>query len=268
LDERRLCAKIPLKWSTVLYIVEKIARRRGAESVKRNVSLMTNGHDAAMIFDLDGTLADNVYQHVLAWDIALRANDINLSLWRIHRRIGMSGGLFVRALQRELGIELSPEVVVKLRHGHTEEYARMASEIKPCPGARQLLTKLTNENIKWAIATSSSRATATHTLGVLGVSDDVPIVTRTDVKYAKPNPDLFLEAARRLEVDPRTVFVVGDSIWDLLAAQRAGALGIGLLTGGYGTDELIRAGAYRVYADPEDLLLHLDELGLRTSVEV
>jgi HAD superfamily hydrolase (TIGR01662 family) len=206
-----------------------------------------------------------VYQHVLAWDIALRANGIELSLWKIHRRIGMSGGLFVRALHREIGTELTPELVANLRRGHTEEYAKLAGEIRPLPGARELLATLTAEGIKWAIATSSSRNVAARTLRVLAVPEDVPVVTRTDVKYAKPNPDLFLEAARRLEIEPRDAFVVGDSIWDLLAAQRAGALGIGVLSGGYGEDELTRAGAYRVYADPADLLRHLDELGFRIN---
>ena len=93
----------------------------------------------------------------------------------------------------------------------------------------------------------------------------MPVVTRTEVAHAKPNPDLFLEAARRLGVEPRSAFVVGDSIWDLLAAQRAGSPGIGVLSGGYGQDELQRAGAYRVYDDPADLLLHLDELGIRIA---
>jgi HAD superfamily hydrolase (TIGR01509 family) len=226
---------------------------------------MEKRHDAAMIFDLDGTLADNVYQHVLAWDTALRANGVKVSLWRIHRRIGMSGGLFVKALQRELGRELSPDVEANLSKGHADAYAQLTGDIRPLPGARELLTTLTAEGIKWAIATSSSRDVAARTLRVLEVPNGVPIVTRTDVTYAKPNPDLFLEAARRLQVEPRNAFVVGDSIWDLLAAQRAGSLGIGVLSGGYGSDELVRAGAYRVYDDPADLLRHLDELGLRIA---
>jgi len=225
--------------------------------------MMEKQHDAAMIFDLDGTLADNVYQHVLAWDTALRANGVELSLWRIHRRIGMSGGLFVKALGRELGRDLTPEIVANLRKGHTDAYAELAGDIRPLPGARELLATLTAEGIKWAIATSSSRNVAARTLRVLEVPDAVPIVTRTDVTYAKPNPDLFLEAARRLNVEPCDAFVVGDSIWDLLAAQRAGSLGIGILSGGYGSEELVCAGAYRVYNDPADLLRHLDELGLR-----
>jgi phosphoglycolate phosphatase-like HAD superfamily hydrolase len=98
----------------------------------------------------------------------------------------------------------------------------------------------------------------------LGVDfDRVPVVTRDQVKYAKPDPDLFLEAADRLKVDITTSCVVGDSIWDMLAARRAGALGIGLLSGGYGREELERSSAYRVFDDPADMLAHMDELGGR-----
>jgi phosphoglycolate phosphatase-like HAD superfamily hydrolase len=91
----------------------------------------------------------------------------------------------------------------------------------------------------------------------------VPVVTRAAVEHAKPDPDLFIEAARRLNVDITDAIVVGDSVWDLLAARRARALGVGLLSGGYGREELGGAGAYRVYEDPADLLRHLDEIGIR-----
>ena len=92
-----------------------------------------------------------------------------------------------------------------------------------------------------------------------------PVVTRDQVARAKPDPDLFLAAAERLGVDVTDSIVVGDSVWDLLAARRARALGVGLLSGGYGQEELERAGAYRVYGDPADLLRHLDEVGVRAG---
>jgi len=107
--------------------------------------------------------------------------------------------------------------------------------------------------------------TAQHTLKVLDVSPDVPIVTRDQVAHAKPDPDLFIAAAERLGCPISECIVIGDSVWDQLAARRAWALGVGLLSGGYGEDELIRAGAYRVYQDPADLLRHLDEIGIRTD---
>ena len=220
-------------------------------------------HDAALVFDLDGTLIDSVYQHVSAWDQALRESKIDLAVWRIHRRIGMSGGLFVRALARELGYELSEDVVKKLQQDHERAYLERVDTVKPLPGARDLLETLTREDVPWAIATSGARGPAERALRVLDVPSNVPVITRNEVQHAKPNPDLFLAAAKALDVEPRSTFVVGDSVWDMLAARRAGALGIGVLSGGYGGDELQDGGAYRVYDDPAALLAHLDELGLR-----
>ena len=223
------------------------------------------GRTPAFIFDLDGTLVDSVYEHVLAWQQALAELDLDVSVWRIHRKIGMSGGLFATAVARETGRELSAEEAGRLRAAHTAAYAARSAGIRPLPGARELLRFLTAAGVPWAIATSGYRETAGPTLVELEVPDDVPVVTRDQVTYAKPDPDLFLAAAERLGVAISDAMVVGDSVWDLLAARRAGALGIGLLSGGYGREELERAGAYRVYEDPADLLGHLDEVGLRRA---
>jgi phosphoglycolate phosphatase-like HAD superfamily hydrolase len=95
----------------------------------------------------------------------------------------------------------------------------------------------------------------------------VPVITRDQVQHAKPDPDLFIAGSNRLGVDVAAAVVVGDSVWDLLAARRARALGVGLLSGGYGREELERAGAYRVYDDPADLLRHLDEIGVRPTAQ-
>ncbi len=225
---------------------------------------MNEKQDAALVFDLDGTLIDSVYQHVMAWDEALRKAGLELSIWRIHRRIGMSGGLFVRALARELGRELDHTVVTQLQRDHEEAYLRAVDEIVPLPGARELLSALTTAGVPWAIATSGARKSAVRAMRSLSVPDGVPVITRTEVARAKPNPDLFLAAIRALNVSAQETFVVGDSLWDMLGARRAGALGVGLLSGGYGRTELIEGGgAYRVYNDPLDLLRHLDELGVR-----
>ena len=218
----------------------------------------------AVLFDLDGTLIDSVYQHVLAWKEALESEGIPLSVWRIHRRIGMSGGLFLRALVRETGRELTSEQADNLRALHERGYARRIGEVRPLPGAQDLLDLLTRAGVPWAIATSSSEATAQTSLTLLQVPDGVPVITRDRVEFAKPNPDLFIAAADELGKQIGESFVVGDSVWDQLAAQRAHALGIGVLSGGYGREELETAGAYRVYEDPEDLLQHIDELGIRT----
>ena len=217
----------------------------------------------SFLFDLDGTLIDSVYQHVIAWRAALSAIGIDLSVWRIHRRIGMSGGLFVHALLRETGRSLSPEDIEELQLAHASEYRKQLGSVTALPGARELLAALTGARVRWGIATSGYAATARSALELLGLPDDTPMVTRDLVRHAKPDPDLFLAAAALLGVDPRHTMVVGDSVWDLLAARRAGALGIGLQSGGYGREELERAGAYRVYADPAEMLVRLDEAGVR-----
>lgn len=218
----------------------------------------------AFLFDLDGTLVDSVYDHVISWHEALVSEGIELSIWRIHRKIGMSGGLFANMLLRETNMEISPERIERLRRAHATEYAKRSHRIRPLPGARELLATLTANKIPWAIATSGRMETAGPVLKHLGVDlEKVPVVTRDQVRFAKPDPDLFLAAADRLGVDIATACVVGDAIWDMLAARRARALGIGLLSGGYGEEELVRAGAYRVFADPAGMLYHLDEIGGR-----
>src|SRR5262249_23135657 len=148
---------------------------------------------AAFLFDLDGTLVDSVYEHVLAWHEALQQVGIELSVWRIHRKIGMSGGLFTNALLREIGLEITPERVGEMRRAHAEAYARHAALIRPLPGARELLDYLTQAAVPWAIATSGRMESAKLTLASLGVDPArVPVVTRDMVEHAKPDPDLFL----------------------------------------------------------------------------
>jgi HAD superfamily hydrolase (TIGR01549 family) len=219
----------------------------------------------AFLFDLDGTLVDSVYQHVLSWREALEEAGIELAVWRIHRRIGMSGGLLVNALLRETDQRLSADEVARLQRLHEEAYRRLAAQVRPLPGARELLTYLSDAEVPWAIATSGRIESARSALDMLGVGPGVVVITRDQVLRAKPDPDLFIAAADRLGTDIGNSVVVGDSVWDMLAARRARALGVGLLSGGYGQDELERAGAYRVYQDPADLKRHLDELGVRVS---
>jgi HAD superfamily hydrolase (TIGR01509 family) len=216
----------------------------------------------AFVFDLDGTLIDSVYQHALAWREALESVGMALSVWRIHRRIGMSGGLTVAELSREIGAELDRESADRLDRLHVEAFARRRGEVRPLPGAEQLLRALTDHGVRWAIATSGRERPAREALSCLAVEPKI-LITRDDVAWAKPEPDLFLAAADRLGVPPEESYVVGDSVWDLLAAQRARALGIGVLSGGYSRQELEIAGAYRVYEDPADILDHLDQLGVR-----
>jgi HAD superfamily hydrolase (TIGR01509 family) len=222
-------------------------------------------NDVSFLFDLDGTLVDSVYQHVLAWQEALHAADIELSVWRIHRRIGMSGGLFTEMLLREVAVEITPTLLETLQKQHAEAYGRLVKWVRPLPGAASLLEYLTRARIPWAIATSGRMATAKYNLELLGVDPaQAAVITRDEVRRAKPDPDLFLAAAARLKTDIAAAVIVGDSIWDMLAARRARGLGVGVLSGGYGQDELERSGAIRVYEDPADLLRHIDEIGGRT----
>ena len=217
----------------------------------------------ALIFDLDGTLVDSVYQHVLAWHEALQKDGIELSVWRIHRRIGMSGGLFARAAAREIGRPLSPTEAETIQRRHGEIYREILPERQPLPGAIELLADLRAERIVHGIATSGRRPEIDASLEALGVGEETVVVERGDVERAKPEPDLFLTCAERLGASASDSYVIGDAVWDLLAARRAGMLSVGLLSGGYGEDELTRAGAFRVYRDPAELRQSLDELGVR-----
>jgi len=218
----------------------------------------------ALIFDLDGTLIDTVYAHVFAWQRALAEAGLAIDGWKIHRRIGMSGGLFLRALDREVGIQITAEQAERLQQVHGEGVRRRLDQIRPLPGARELLRRLSDGGVPWAIATSGRAETAHPIIRLLEVPEGTVVITRDEVPFAKPNPDLFLAAAAALGTKITESFVVGDSVWDMLAAQRAHALGIGVLSGGYGEEELESAGAFRVYDDPQDLLEHIDELGIRT----
>jgi len=216
----------------------------------------------ALIFDLDGTLIDTLYAHVFAWQRALAEAELPIEGWRIHRRIGMSGGLFTRALARELGRPLNDEQINAIQDRHGNLFRELLPERRPLPGAAELLRHLEALDVPYGIATSGRRPEIDASLEVLGIGPGVIVVERGDVMRAKPEPDLFLACQERMGVEIRDVTVVGDAVWDLLAARRAGMLSVGLLTGGYGEDELAQAGAFRVYRDAAELNASLDELGI------
>ncbi|MBP7693224.1 MAG: HAD family hydrolase [Anaerolineales bacterium] len=219
----------------------------------------------ALILDLDGTLIDTVYGHVLAWQRALAEAGLAVDGWRIHRRIGMSGGLFTRAVSREVGRDLTDAETAGLQRRHAELFAQLLPERRPLPGAAALVEYLRAHQIRFGIATSGQRPGIDSSLAALGLGPETIVVERGDVARAKPEPDLFLACQARLGVAARECYVVGDAVWDLLAARRADMLSIGLLSGGYGEDELSRAGAFRVYRDAAELLRSLDDLGLRPA---
>ena len=216
----------------------------------------------ALVFDLDGTLVDTVYAHVFAWQRALDEAGMPIDGWRIHRRIGMSGGLFTRAVAREVGRPLTDEEAEAIQARHGELFRELLPERRPLPGAIELLAELRASGVVHGIATSGRRPEIDASLAALGVGPETVVVERGDVARAKPEPDLFLRCGERLGVPPDECYVVGDAVWDLLAARRARMLSVGLLSGGYGEDELTRAGAFRVYRDPDELRQSLDELGV------
>jgi HAD superfamily hydrolase (TIGR01549 family) len=240
--------------------------RRQQSSAERRPPGRAGGEDLgtpAVLFDLDGTLIDSVYEHVAAWSNALRSSGIVLPNWKIHRRIGMSGKTFVRELLRENdGPSRRHPGIEALEQKHDAQFGRAIDRLEFLPGARELLKHLSRRGVRWAIATTGSQKHTRRLLTGLNVPQNVPVVTGDDVEKAKPSPDVFVVAAERLGVSIRDSIVVGDSTWDLLAAGRKSALGVGMLSGGYGQDELERAGAFRVYADPADMLMHIEQLGI------
>ena len=219
----------------------------------------------AVIFDLDGTLVDTVYGHTLAWQRVLHESGIHIPGWKIHRLIGMSGGLLTKAAGHEIGRDLAEPEVERLQKRHGEVYRELLPERRPLPGAVELLRHLRAAKVPHGIATSGKREDVTPSLTALEVPRDLVVVDRSDVERAKPEPDLFLACQQRLGVKAEECYVVGDAVWDLLAARRASMLGVGLLTGGYGEQELAQAGAYRVYRDPAELLSSIYQLGLRAA---
>ena len=216
----------------------------------------------SFLFDLDGTLLDSAYEHVMVWREALIEEDIYVPDARIHRCVGMSGKLMLRTIFKELGGKLSRSQVKRLEAIHKTRFERRLKFIRILPGACELLKYLTRVGVPWAIATGGDQQTVTKMIKPLHVPSGTPIITADHVAQAKPNPDVFLEAASRLGVALGDSVVVGDSIWDLLAARRSKSLGVGLLSGGYGEAELIQAGAYRVYDNTAELLEHIGEMGI------
>jgi len=216
----------------------------------------------ALIFDLDGTLVDTVYAHVFAWQRAFAEIGLPIDGWRIHRRVGMSGGLFARGAAREAGRQFSAEELDSLQRRHGELFRELLPERRPLPGAIEVLADLRAYGVAHGIATSGRRPEINASLEALQVPADMVVVERGEVARAKPEPDLFLTCAERLGIPAEQCYVVGDAVWDLLAARRAGMLSVGLLSGGYGEAELTASGAFRVYRDAEELRQSLDELGV------
>jgi HAD superfamily hydrolase (TIGR01509 family) len=218
--------------------------------------------DPAFVFDLDGTLLDSVYQHVTAWQRGFAEVGVDLAVWRIHRRIGMSGGLLAHRVVKEAGVELSQAQLDKAEELHGRYYFERLDWVQPLPGARDLLLALSEAGVPWVIASSGKPDEAEAHIEKLQLPKTPQYVCSADVEHAKPNPEMFLAAAEKIDASVLDCIAVGDAVWDMLAARRARMLGVGLVCGGYSTDELQRAHAFRVYLDPADLHASLDEIGV------
>jgi HAD superfamily hydrolase (TIGR01509 family) len=216
----------------------------------------------AILFDLDGTLIDSVYEQVLAWAAVLRSVGIVVANWKIHRHIGMNDKSMVPQLLREPEVNRRTVKVGPLEEKHGVAFSKAVRNIRLLPGARELLRYLRQSSIRWAIATTGDRKQTTRLLRDLKIPPNTVVITGDDVTKAKPSPDVFVLAAKRLGVPIENCIVVGDSPWDMLAAGRRRALGVGLLSGGYSKAELEEAGAFRVYADPAEMLLHIEDLAI------
>ena len=208
----------------------------------------------ALLFDLDGTLIDSNYEHVTAWRLAFRRMGTEVPNAFLHRCIGMRGDLLAKAVHKEIGGAAANETAAKLQTLHKTYFERTLPSVKPLPGAAALLKMLTHQKFPWAIATGGDKRAVLRMILPLKVPPAAPVITADDVEQTKPEPDVFLVAARRLGVALGDCIVVGDSVWDMLGARRAKALGVGLLCGGSGGAELTQAGAFRVYEHPADLL--------------
>jgi HAD superfamily hydrolase (TIGR01509 family) len=224
--------------------------------------MISKSSDSAILFDLDGTLVDTAYRHVTAWTSALRTAGMLVPEWKIHRRIGMSGRSLVHQLAREHGFSTSKLNVAQLEKKHDTAFKNSRSSIQPLPGAEKLLRHLGQLGVKWAIATTGGKEQTKTLIRTLRLPAKSVVVTGDDVTKAKPSPDVFVAAAERLRLPLEQCIVVGDSIWDMLAAGRRRALSVGFLSGGYSQAELEQAGAFRVYTDPADMLEHMEDLGL------
>jgi HAD superfamily hydrolase (TIGR01509 family) len=216
----------------------------------------------ALIFDLDGTLVDTVYAHVLAWQQALAESGVLMDGYRLHRHVGSSGDLIVRYAQRESDVKLSAEQAATVNRRHAELFRQFLPRPRPLPGAAEVFRAMRDAKLPHAIATASYRPIIDASLEAVGAGPDTIVVEGKGALRGKPEPDLFLAGRERLGSRAEDCIVVGDAVWDHVAARRAGMLSVGVLTGGYGEEELYHAGAFRVYRNIADLLQNLDELGI------
>ena len=213
----------------------------------------------AALLDVDGTLVDSVYQHTLTWQRALARHGYEVPAWRCHRHIGMGGDQIVTALAGE---QAEREHGDELRDLESDLFGELIDEVRPLPGAAELVRALADRGHDVVLASSAGGEEAEAHIDELGTREAISdYTTSADVEATKPEPDL-IKAAIEKAGDVDSAVLVGDSTWDIEAAKRAGIESIGLLCGGFSEAELREAGAVAVFTDPAALLERLGETPL------
>jgi HAD superfamily hydrolase (TIGR01509 family) len=216
---------------------------------------------AIAVLDIDGTLIDSNYQHALAWYRALRSLGEIYPVWRLHRLIGMGGDQVVTAIGGE---ELERRVGDQARELQGEEAGALLAEMEPLPGARDLLTAIKDRGHRLVLASSGQQQHVEVFLDKLDARDIVDGWTSSaDVEVSKPAPDLLQVALKKVGARPgSSAVMIGDSVWDVKAAKKAGMPAIAVRSGGFGDDELRQAGAIAIYDTPGDLAKALNDTPL------
>jgi HAD superfamily hydrolase (TIGR01509 family) len=213
------------------------------------------------ILDIDGTLVDTNYYHVIAWARALQRFDIDVARWQIHRHIGMGGDQVVTSL---CGQAVEDEHGDAIRAAESEEYMRLIGEVRPMEGARDLIVALKDRGHSVVLASSAKEEEVDVYLDLLGARDLVYAwTTSADVESTKPAPDLVQVALEKTRDEPGEAVMVGDTPWDVKAAQGAGVETITVITGGFSEQELTKAGAAAVFESVAELYQHLDDTRLK-----
>ena len=211
----------------------------------------------AVLFDVDGTLVDSNFHHVVAWHHAFLDVEQEVPCWRILGLIGRSGSELVRVL---LGDELADKHGSHVEELHTRYFVDSAALLRPLPGARELLEAMAELGWQIVLATSAGEQELAVLRDALDAEQAITAVTSSaDADRAKPHPDVVATALERIQADPSEAIMLGDTVWDVQAGRRAGVPTAVVLSGGITRDALESAGAAAIYAGPLEVQAHLEE---------